>query len=127
MAEAILIMVDDLFFLAKIQQTAKLLGLSIRTVDPAHVGDELARGPAAAVVVDLNHRSGTALEAVRTLKGGPSSSAIPVIGFLSHVQADLARTAREAGCDSVLARSAFAEKLPSILSRLAAGDPRGSV
>ncbi|HLL39636.1 MAG TPA: hypothetical protein VK357_08200, partial [Rubrobacteraceae bacterium] len=41
---------------------------------------------------------------------------IPVIGFLSHVQKDLAVAARESGCDRVMARSAFTKDLPEILS-----------
>ncbi len=121
MAEVIWVLVDDLFFLAKIQQTAKLLGLSIRIADPTKLRDELAGGPPTAVIIDLNHRSGAALEAVRTIRAGITSTT-PVVGFLSHVQADLSRAAREAGCDSVLARSAFSEQLPKILSRLSAGE-----
>jgi hypothetical protein len=36
---------------------------------------------------------------------------VPTVGFLSHVQKDLAVAAREAGCDRVVARSAFARDL----------------
>jgi hypothetical protein len=41
---------------------------------------------------------------------------VPTVGFLSHVQRDLAVAAREAGCDRVMARSAFTKDLPTILS-----------
>jgi hypothetical protein len=39
-----------------------------------------------------------------------------VIGFVSHVNADAIRQARDAGLDQVLARSAFVESLPRLLS-----------
>ena len=65
-------------------------------------------------------------------KGVPASLAdakakgIPVIAFLSHVQTDLAAAAREAGCDILLARSAFVRELPQLMERFAgAGSPRG--
>jgi hypothetical protein len=41
---------------------------------------------------------------------------VPTVGFLSHVQKDLAVAAREAGCDRVVARSAFTKDLPRILA-----------
>jgi hypothetical protein len=43
-------------------------------------------------------------------------SSCSTVGFLSHVQDDLALAAREAGCDRVMARSAFVENLPRIIS-----------
>jgi hypothetical protein len=39
-----------------------------------------------------------------------------VVGFLSHVNKDLAVAARESGCDRVVARSAFTKDLPEILA-----------
>ncbi|MGH9451043.1 MAG: hypothetical protein ACRD11_10955, partial [Terriglobia bacterium] len=82
----------------------------------------LAGDSASAVICDLNYRAGLAFEAVRELKHSGSFRSIPVIGFLSHVQADLATAAREAGCDVVMARSAFATQLPQLLRRYAAHD-----
>jgi DNA-binding NarL/FixJ family response regulator len=119
----VLLVVDDLFFLAKIQQTAKLTGISVETVAPATLHESIAekdsRGAIRGVVIDLNHRSGSAVDLIRGLKSDPSTAALPVLGFLSHVQADLAQAARSAGCDMVLARSAFTQQLPALLRKLA--------
>ncbi len=38
------------------------------------------------------------------------------MGFLSHVQKDLAVAAKEAGCDRIMARSAFTRDLPKIIA-----------
>jgi DNA-binding NarL/FixJ family response regulator len=41
---------------------------------------------------------------------------LKVIGFLSHVQLDLAAQAQAAGCSEVMPRSAFTQNLAAILS-----------
>ncbi|MGH9353795.1 MAG: hypothetical protein ACRD2G_16810, partial [Terriglobia bacterium] len=102
-----------LIFLSKIQQTAKLVNAGIEVVSPANLMERLSQNPPAAVICDLNYGAG--LAAIRELKRSPELRPIPVIGFLSHVQADLATTAREAGCDVIMARSAFVKQLPQIL------------
>lgn len=49
------------------------------------------------MVFDLNAKVCPPLEVVRALKGDPDLKAVPVLGFLSHVQADLQREAAAAG------------------------------
>jgi len=121
--EIILTAVDDLFFLGKIQQTAKLLGVTVGIADPRKLREEMARAPVRAVILDLNHRSNAAVDALRELKGDPATAAIPVLAFLSHVQTDLASAARAAGCDILLARSAFSQQLPQLLEKLVGRQP----
>lgn len=108
---AILVLVDDLIFLSKIRETAKLVNAEVEVVQPAMLCERLASGSVSAVICDLNFRP--SLEAVRATKRDFCS--IPIIGFLSHVQAELAAAAREAGCDTVIARSAFTLHLPELL------------
>jgi hypothetical protein len=68
------------------------------------------------VIFDLNNASAkplTTIPKVRSkLKKGTS-----ILGFVSHVQGDLKMKAQEAGCDSVMPRSAFSQNLPSLLRR----------
>ncbi len=111
--------VEDLFFLSKILQTAEQLGVGTRAASPASVIQEITQLQPQAVILDLNHRSISALDLVRALKGNPSTHAIPIIGFVSHVQADLINAARDAGCDQVMARSSFTRQLPDLLRKLA--------
>ncbi|MEJ2006931.1 MAG: hypothetical protein P8Z30_02055 [Acidobacteriota bacterium] len=118
MAARILAVVDDIFFLAKIQQTARQLGIAVEAVAPDAIKDHLASGGAGGILLDLNHRSGKAVAVLEGLKKEPSMRAVPVVAFLSHVQADLAQSARAAGCDRVLARSAFSQQLPQLLQEL---------
>jgi len=116
MADAIAL-IDDLFFLAKVRETAKHTGVALETVA---TGEQLLKAaavsPAALVLVDLNARQG-ALDAVERLcaenePGNPRR----VIAFLSHVQTDLAERARAAGCQDVMPRSRFTQNLAEIFS-----------
>lgn len=118
MAAKILAVVEDIFFLAKIQQTARQLGITVESVGPDALQGSLAQDGVRAVLVDLNHRSGKAIAVLETVRNDPATRSIPVVAFLSHVQTDLAQAARAAGCDRVMARSAFSQQLPMLLGEL---------
>ena len=115
MADAIAL-IDDLFFLAKVRETAKHTGVVLET---ASTGEQLVKAaagsPTAVLLVDLNAKQG-ALEAVERLCG-PNGAGNPrrVIAFLSHVQTDLAERAKAAGCSEVMPRSKFTQNLAEIL------------
>lgn len=114
----ILAAVDDLIFLSKIEETAKLLGISVEAVGLLSAGSRAVEASASGLLIDLNDRSGKAVEVIGKLKSDPAAAPIPVIGFLSHIQVELADSARRAGCDMVLARSAFVKQLPQLLKKL---------
>jgi DNA-binding NarL/FixJ family response regulator len=120
MREPILAVVEDLIFLSKIQQTARQVGVTVEPVEISKLAGRLQQGRSQSVILDLNHRSGRMLEIARAVKSGAESSKVRMVGFLSHVQADLAREARLAGLDQVMARSAFTDQLPELLRELAA-------
>ena len=113
----ILALVDDLLFLSKIQETAKRLGVAVESARPVDLPKLAIEDVPNALIIDLNHRSGKALEVLRTLKSNLKTKDLAVVGFVSHVQDDLIAAARDAGCDLVLARSAFVKQLPSVLQR----------
>lgn len=112
----ILALVEDLFFAAKIVETAKLTGAEVETV--SH-GDALLQRcieeRPSLVIVDLNAPGAKRGESIRRLKANSALAGIPVVGFLSHVEVDLAEAARKAGCDRILPRSKFTAELPQIL------------
>ena len=113
----ILAVVEDLFFTVKINESAKRAAMPIEFVKTE--ADALARAAdhPALIIVDLNCARIDPLHLVAALKANPETSAISLIGYLSHVQGELKQQAQEAGCDTVLARSAFSQNLPQILKR----------
>ncbi len=112
--------IEDLFFLAKIQETARKLGIKVGFVKAdkevlAKLTNAEQERPSL-IVFDLNNANAkplTLIPKLRTkLKKGTS-----IIGFLSHLQGDLKAKAIEAGCDMVMPRSAFSQNLPNLLRR----------
>ena len=116
----ILAVVDDLLFLSKIQETAKHLGVGVKPARPEDLPAMTPEDVPRAFIIDLNHRSGEALELLRALKSDSMTKDVAIIGFVSHVQNELITAARSAGCDLILARSAFVKELPGLLQRFSA-------
>jgi CheY-like chemotaxis protein len=114
-AGRILVVAEDLFFLAKIRETARQLAVELEVSRPDEVVAKLAGLTYTLLILDLNHRSGRAIETLKAVKTNPQGQGIRVLGFLSHVQGDLAAAARDAGCDVIMARSAFSARLPAVL------------
>jgi CheY-like chemotaxis protein len=126
MAATIVAWVEDLFFLAKIRETAKALGITVVANDPRRGSAALAEAHPQAVLLDLNSCGPSALDWIRALKSDPATRPIRVVGFASHVQEDLISAARAAGCDSVMARSAFTQQLPHLLRQVATAGEKES-
>lgn len=115
---AIVAVVDDVFFVGKLQGTARQAGVALATTTAARLDlESLRREPPTVVIVDLNAASADPVELIRRLKAAPELAGVPVVGFFSHVQVELQRAAQAAGCDQVLPRSKFVALLPELLKR----------
>lgn len=113
----ILAVLEDLFFTVKINESAKRAGLPITFVKSGHDVIEQAAGKPALIIFDLNFAAVEPLKLIAQLKADATLKGVSVIGYVSHVQGELKQAAHEAGCDMVLARSAFSQNLPQILKR----------
>ncbi|MGC2658557.1 MAG: response regulator [Bryobacteraceae bacterium] len=110
---------SDLMFTVKIQEAAKRVGFDVVFVKSREDAVEQAKNNPAVIILDLNTSAVDPLDVIRTLKADQETSGISVLGYVSHVQVDLKHAAQETGCDTVIARSAFAQNLPTILRRYA--------
>src|SRR5438067_850426 len=112
--------VDDLFFQAKIQETARKLNVKVEFMKSEHdLAERIKQNgeeKPSLIIFDLNITSVKPLTLIPKLKS-KLKKGTSVIGFLSHVQGDLKLKAHEAGCDMVLPRSAFSQNLPQLLRR----------
>lgn len=112
-----LIAVDDMFFAAKILAVAAQVGREVERVrTAAELEAALAASPPQLLILDLNSSRWDAIAVIKALKSSATQRAVPVLGFLSHVEVERRRQALSAGCDYVLARSAFAAQLADILA-----------
>src|SRR5580698_2425734 len=112
--------VDDLFFQAKIQETARKLNVKVEFVKTdKDLGEKMKQNgeeKPSLIIFDLNSVSAKPLVLIPKLKT-KLKKGTSIIGFLSHVQGDLKQKAHEVGCDMVLPRSAFSQNLPQLLRR----------
>jgi CheY-like chemotaxis protein len=112
--------IDDLFFLAKIQETARKLNVKVEFVkSDKDLMDRMQQNgeeKPSLIIFDLNNNSVKPLTLIPKLKS-KLKKGTSIIGFLSHVQGDLKQKAHEVGCDMVLPRSAFSQNLPQLLRR----------
>lgn len=117
----IFLVIEDLFFVAKIQEVSRKLGVKVEFVKGdkdivSHLAETADPDHPSLVVFDLNNAAVKSLTLIPKLKS-KLKKAISVIGFLSHIQGDLKIKAIEAGCDTVMPRSAFSQSLPNLLRR----------
>lgn len=104
-------------FRSKVSETAGTLGIEASFPrSPKKLLQDASISPPDLLVLDLNSHRFEPLALLRELAADPALREVPTVGFLSHVQKDLAVAAREAGCDRVMARSAFTRDLPRILA-----------
>jgi len=82
----------------------------------------IAEAPPDLLVLDLASDLYEPMTLLEELKSDERTKGIPVVGYLPHVRADLAKAARERGCDRIVARSAFVGDLPRIIG----GEDRGA-
>jgi hypothetical protein len=113
--------IEDLFFLAKIQETARKLGVKVEFVkgdkeSVAKITDLPEDERPKLVVFDLNNLAAKPITLIPKLKT-KLKKATSIIGFLNHLQGELKAKAIDAGCDTVMPRSAFSQSLPNLLRR----------
>lgn len=116
-----MIIVDDMFFAAKINSAAAECGRHIERIKTREQLEGLAATPPSLVIIDLNSDRLDPLETIAFLKSRAELNAVPIVSFVSHVQTDLIRAAQAAGCDYVLPRSAFTQMINEVVAGNLAG------
>lgn len=113
----VLAVVDDIFFRSKIRTTAKGTGADVTFArSDAEVLEQARSARPSLIILDLNGQKVDPIAVLGALKQDPVTASVPTLGFVSHVQTNLIDAARAAGCDTVMARSAFAANLADILA-----------
>lgn len=115
----VLAVLEDLFFTVKINESAKRAGLPVQFLKSERDVLDAAQNHPALIIMDLNFAGIDPVKLIGELKANAETKGINLLGYVSHVQVDLKQQAQEAGCNMVLARSAFSQSLPQILQRYA--------
>ncbi|MCG3209985.1 MAG: hypothetical protein FOGNACKC_03614 [Anaerolineae bacterium] len=116
MSESIVLIVDDLMFLPKLQTGVQQLGYRpLPATNESELTRALFQSPVL-VIVDLFSRAFdwvALIGLVKKSKVGP----VPVLGFGPHVDLSLREKALAAGCDAVVGRGAIAGQLPHLINK----------
>ena len=115
--QTILAVVTDLFFAVKVIDAGKRAGREVKFAQSAEQALAIAGSVKPVLIVaDLHCREVDCLEMARQIRRDPELAAVPLLGFVSHVQEDLRRAALAAGFSKVVARSTFSDKVRELLA-----------
>jgi CheY-like chemotaxis protein len=122
----VLLVVNDLFFEAKIGEVLRSLGA------PAAVAkseDALARRLAeerpVLAFVDVGAKGVDGRRAIEAIRRAAPAGEARIVAFISHVRPEDGDLARSLGADEVYAKSALVRALPDLVRRHAGGLLRG--
>lgn len=109
-------LVDDLMFLSRIREAARGANVEVRAVRSVPAALAACTEGAGLVVLELDSPRLPALDVLRALAADPETAGVPTVGFYGHVYPEHAEAATAAGCQVVLARGAFVQRLPALLA-----------
>lgn len=111
-----IVLCDDLIFYSRISGSARAAGFGVRQAKSSADALALARQtPPTGVVVDLQNPGLDLADFLAQLKAACPSPP-RVIAYGSHVEAEVLKAARRAGCDRVMPRSQFASELEGAIA-----------
>ena len=114
--------IEDLFFVAKINEVSRKTGIKVGYLKGAdkevlaQLTETSEEERPSLIIFDLNNAHIKPLTMIPKIKA-KLKRGTSIVGFLSHIQGDLKVKAQEAGCDTVMPRSAFSQGLPNLLLR----------
>jgi len=110
--------IPDLLIRSKVDVAVRHYGVEAFYAPDAGAAIAAAGRPGVRLVlVDLDAPGVDGAELVRELRAATSAR---IVGFCSHVMADLIRAARDAGANTVMANSTFAASVPGLVAEAAA-------
>lgn len=114
--KTICVVADDVFFSSKIESTAKDLDIDIVKVkNREELQDKIKAKTIDLVIIDLASRKIDAEEVFAELRNSPEHKKVFCIGYMPHVERELADKFREKGVDLVIPRSKFSREMGAII------------
>jgi hypothetical protein len=114
-AEDVALVCTDLMFTSRVTGTAKELGRQAKVYLSAKSAAASVSPNLKVALLDLSNPKNTPAEDIQAWKAALPEGAV-LIAYGSHVDVPALQAARDAGCDVVLPRSAFVQRLPHLLT-----------
>ena len=114
--KTVCLVADDMFFSSKIESATKHLGIvMIKVKNHDEFRDKIEGKTVDLVIVDLASKRIDAKDIFIKLKSFPEHQETFCIGYLPHVERELASKFREKGVDLVIPRSKFSREMSEII------------
>src|SRR5262249_10636244 len=110
----IIVLIEDLLFGSRVRETLRGLGWRASFVGSREELERALAEGADLFVADLQAARIDPNEAIRCAKG----CGVPVLAYGPHIDAELLDSARKAGADEVVPRSAFSSRLSARIGSL---------
>jgi len=108
------VLIDDLVLGSRVRSALSALGVEIDAPPTASAGREaLARG-ASGLILDLDAERLEPFEAIASAR----AARVPILAYGGHVGVEKLERARQAGADTVVARSGLSSNLVALLEAL---------
>ncbi len=111
----VLAAVSDFLFSTRINEVARELGMEVYFLRKQNEAFREFTVKPELMIIDLNNTMIDTMELITRMKRDRELSSIPILGYLSHVQLQLKQKAERAGCNLVVPRTVFADKLKRFL------------
>ncbi len=109
----VIALINDLIFETKLRSSAKSLGVAVEVVkSTSALLSSIQKSKPSLVIIDLNNAPEADAAIKSVLNRAPTSH---VVAYVSHVDEELAESARRAGAHEVMPRSQFNQQLPQLL------------
>ncbi len=114
--KTVCVIADDMFFSSKIENTAKNLDIAtVKIKNGEEFQDKIQGKTIDLVIIDLASRKIDAEEVFTELRSSTEHKNVFCIGYLPHVERELASKFREKGMDLVIPRSKFSREMGAII------------
>lgn len=114
--KTICIVADDMFFSSKVENTAKRLDIAtVKIKNREELQEKIEGKTIDLVIIDLASRKIDAQEVFTELRSSKEHKKAFCIGYLPHVERELAGKFRENGMDLVIPRSKFSREMGAII------------
>ncbi|MCP9440856.1 MAG: histidine kinase [Nitrospira sp.] len=120
--KTLLVGINDLFFYAKIREALLPHGYHLEKArSQGDIEQKTSAVRPVAVLLDLNDQVIDFVQALKTLKGDPRFSAIPVLAYASHEDMDTWQKARAHGVDRIVTRNEMSARARNLVEEILSG------
>ena len=114
--KTICVVADDMFFSSKIENTAKNLDIAtVKTKSREELQGKIEGKTIDLMIIDLASRKIDVERVFAELRNSEKHGKVFCIGYLPHVERELADKFREKGVDLVIPRSKFSREMGAIM------------